>query len=172
APCRILPPVTALENLDRQVPPRPLFQIRKELRQGLERRIQIFIQQRIRRDFAERPFSLVHLVEQPLERSGRVGETTGQLRKIGAQRVEPLAGLRGVGGAEQCVQVRHHPLERCERRLGLLDRGTVGGLRERLHTALRGDQRSVNVGRELTRVQPFRSEERRVGKECRYRGGR
>src|SRR5947208_15050621 len=79
APCRHLPPVTALENLDRQVPPRPLFQIRKELRQGLERRIQIFIQQRIRRDFAERPFSLIHLVEQSLQRPGRVVGTPDPL---------------------------------------------------------------------------------------------
>src|SRR6266581_2984563 len=153
--CRLLPPVAALKDLYRQIPPRPFFQIRQELRQGLERRIEILVEQSVGRNLPKRPFSLIHLVEQSLERSGRVGQPSGQLGEIGAQRVEPLAGLRRVGGAEQRVQVRHHALERCERRLSLLDRWPVGRLGERLHALLRRDQRVVNVARELARVEPL-----------------
>src|SRR6266545_5754862 len=134
-------PSTHSEDLDGEIPARPLLEIREEFRYGLERGIEILVEESIRRNLAERPLSLVHLVEQPLERAGRVRQAGGQLGEIGAERVEPLAGLRGVGCAEQRVQVRHHALERRERRLGLLHHGTVARLGEGLHAALRRDER-------------------------------
>src|SRR2546427_10001042 len=47
-----------LEDLDRQIPPGPLFQIRQELGQGLEGRVQVVVQHRIARDLPQRPLPL------------------------------------------------------------------------------------------------------------------
>src|SRR5438094_353473 len=76
--CRLLPPVAALKNLYRQIPPGPFLEIREELAYGLERRIQIFVQQRIRRDLA-RVQSLVHVRNQLLRALRRPLRHVGEL---------------------------------------------------------------------------------------------
>src|SRR5207253_3723248 len=134
---------------------RPFSQIREERRQGRERGIEVLVQHRIRRESAQRPLALFHLVEHALERSGGGGEPGGELRQVGGERVEPRARLLHLGRAQQRVEPLHHPLQRGEGLLRLLHRRAIGDFGERPHAVLRGEQRVVDVARQLGRVQPL-----------------